>query len=279
MNRELRIKIAEETLAVLATGSYQNTANQTIDVGSLVEKAKKNTKTYVMGDVPMVDLQRFSHPVIVTVTNETCGAALHRLSGLGEQRIGLLNFASTKNPGGGFQSGAQAQEEALARSSGLYPCLLTQMEAFYEPNRQNRSLLYLDTAICSPDVPFFRTDTGDYLPRPNVATVVTAAAPNAGAVANNQPQNLPLVLPTLVRRAAMVLQLFALSGVETVILGAWGCGVFRNNPCHVARTFADLLQPGCPYSSAFKSVTFAIAGSKDHTNINAFREQFENGNH
>nr|WP_315490394.1 TIGR02452 family protein [uncultured Rhodoferax sp.] len=278
MNREQRIKTAEETLAVLANGSYQNTANQRIEVGSLVEKAKNATRTYVLGDMPAVDLQRFTQPVALAVAIETCGAALHRLSCLGQQRIGLLNFASAKNPGGGFLNGSQAQEEALARSSGLYPCLLTQMAAFYEPNRENRSLLYLDAAICSPDVPFFRSDTGEYLPSPNVATVVTAPAPNAGAIANNQPQDLPLVLPTLAKRAAMVLQLFALSGVETVILGAWGCGVFRNDPRQVAQIFAELLQQGGPYSFAFKSVTFAIAGLKDDTNVNAFREKFENGN-
>lgn len=278
MNREQRIKTAEETLAVLAEGSYLNSANQKIEIGSLIEKAKNATKTYVLDDVPTINLQRFAEPVTLTVANETCGAALHRLSDLGHQRIGLLNFASAKNPGGGFLNGAQAQEEALARSSGLYPCLLTQMAAFYEPNRNNRSSLYLDAAICSPDVPFFRNDTGDYLLKPSLATVVTAPAPNAGAVANNQSQDLPLLLPTLSRRAAMVLQLFALSGVETVILGAWGCGVFRNDPRQVAQIFAELLQPGGPYSLAFKAVAFAIAGLKDDTNINAFREKFENGN-
>lgn len=152
------------------------------------------------------------------------------------------------------------------------------MEAFYEPNRVNKSSLYLDSAICSPDVPFFRNDVGDYLPQPNLATVVTAPAPNAGAAANNQPEDLPLVQPTLARRATMVLQVFALSGVDTVILGAWGRGVFRNDPYQVAQTFWELLQPGGPYSVAFKSATFAIAGLKDDTNINAFRKTFENGN-
>lgn len=278
MNREQRIRIAQDTLAVLAKGSYQNAAGHHIEISSLVEHAKNHTKTYVLGDMPPVDTQRFAQPATLTVTAETSGAALHRLSGLGTQSIGLLNFASAKNPGGGFLSGAQAQEEALARSSALYPCLLTQMATFYESNRANRSSLYLDAAISSPDVPFFRNDTGDYLPSPDLATVVTAPAPNAGAVANNQAHDLPLVRPTLARRANMVLQLFALSGVETLILGAWGCGVFRNDPRQVAQTFAELLQPGGTYSCTFKSVTFAIAGSKDETNIHAFRETFENGN-
>jgi uncharacterized protein (TIGR02452 family) len=278
MNKEQRIQIAEETLAVLARGSYQTAANQSIEIGKLVEWAKDATKTYVRGNMPTVDLQRYEQPVKLTVANETSGAALQRLSGVGHSHIGLLNFASAKNPGGGFLSGAQAQEEALARSSGLYPCLLSQMAQFYEPNRTNRSSLYLDAAICSPEVPFFKSDTGDYWPEPYLATVVTAPAPNTGAIANNQPQDLPQVLPTLASRAAMVLHLFAVSGVETVILGAWGCGVFRNDPRQVAQTFARLLKPGGQYSLAFKTVTFAIPGLKDDTNLKSFKETFDNGN-
>ncbi|HBR75644.1 MAG TPA: TIGR02452 family protein, partial [Cyanobacteria bacterium UBA11159] len=39
------------------------------------------------------------------------------------KKIGVLNFASAKNPGGGFLRGTQAQEESLARSSALYKSL------------------------------------------------------------------------------------------------------------------------------------------------------------
>ena len=275
MNREQRKEVAEDTLRVLSQGNYLNADKKIVEIGSLLARAKEATTTYLLGDLPKPDLRRFPDFATLTVVNETSGDALMRLTDLGHQRIGILNFASAKNPGGGFLSGAQAQEEALARSSGLYPCLQTQMLAFYEPNRQNDSLLYRDAAICSLDVPFFRSDSGEYLPSPIMATVVTAPAPNAGAVAKIQPQDLPQIQPTIAKRSAMVLQLFALAGVETVILGAWGCGVFRNDPRQVAKVFADLLKPGGPYSQAFKLVTFAIAGLNDSQNIDAFREAFE----
>lgn len=274
MNREHRINIAQATLATLERGNYPTTAQPTVDISHGLDQAKRNTQTYQLGDVPTANLQRFATPLTVSITHETCCAALERLSCAGAQHLGILNFASAKNPGGGFLNGAQAQEEALARSSGLYPCLLTQMATFYEPNRANSSSLYLDAAICSPGVPFFRNDAGDYWEQPLWATVVTAPAPNAGAVAHNQPHDMPQVLPTLARRAAMVLQLLAASGAHHLILGAWGCGVFRNDPHQVAQTFAALLQPGGAYSHAFESVTFAIAGMKDLTNINAFQQAF-----
>src|SRR4030095_3387218 len=121
----------------------------------------------------------------VEVQNETTFAALARLVGSNGHLAGL-NFASAKNPGGGFLNGSLAQEEALACASGLYPCLL-QAPEYYERNRANRSALYLDLAIFSPLVPFFRNDAGTLLEKPVLASVSTAPAPNAEAIAHKEP--------------------------------------------------------------------------------------------
>ena len=279
MNKENRIQIANDTLRLLAAGAYQNAEGQIVSIHAQVAQAVHATKTYVLDNLSTPVPQRYPHAVQPQVIAETSLAALQRLGLKGAPRIGLLNFASAKNPGGGFLGGAQAQEEALARSSGLYACLTSQMDSFYEPNRNGGNLLYLDTAVASPDVPFFKNDDGQLLPQLLSCTVVTAAAPNAGAIANNEPHNLGLVLPTLERRAAKVLQLFALLEVETLILGAWGCGVFRNDPSQVAKVFARLLLTGGAYSHAFRTVTFAIPGFKDATNHNAFIKEFSNQCH
>src|SRR5262249_27235149 len=154
---------------------------------------------------------------------------------------------SAKNPGGGFLNGSLAQEEALACASGLYPCLLAAPE-YYERNRANRSALYLDLAIFSPRVPFFRNDAGILLEKPVLASVITDPAPNAGAVAQNEPRNLQHVESVLKRRAELILQIAAAHQVERLVLGAWGCGVFRNDPNVVASTFAELLAPNGSYA-------------------------------
>jgi len=91
----------------------------------------------------------------IEVTNEASLAAARRLGG----PVGCLNFASAKNPGGGFRGGAEAQEEILARSSGLYRCLL-EAPGFYAFHRSQRDLLYSDHAIFSPAVPVFRDEQG-----------------------------------------------------------------------------------------------------------------------
>jgi len=87
-----------------------------------------------------------------------------------------LNFASAKNPGGGFLGGGSAQEESLARSSGLFPCI-NQMQQMYETNRAYRSCLYTDHMIYSPRVPVFRDDEG-YIDSHNQLAALSHCLPN-----------------------------------------------------------------------------------------------------
>jgi uncharacterized protein (TIGR02452 family) len=198
---------------------------------------------------------------------------MERIARMGA-RVVALNFASARNPGGGFLNGAQAQEETLARSSGLYPCLL-RAPAFYEAHRRERDLRYSHRMIISPNVPFFKNDAGDLLELPYVADIISAAAPNFAAVQVNQAKDLA-GLPNVMRdRADRVLALAAHHGHTHLVLGAWGCGVFRNPARMVADIFAALLGTGGPYHCAFDEVRFAIydAGRSQEV-IAAFRAAF-----
>ena len=92
---------------------------------------------------------------IVNVTkNRSFDAAikLHRI--YPNKRIGVLNFASATNPGGGVTKGSSAQEEALCRCSTLYPVLNTQtlLSKFYIPNRNKKNPLHDDTVIYTPNI-------------------------------------------------------------------------------------------------------------------------------
>lgn len=55
-----------------------------------------------------------------------------------------------------------------------------------------------------------------------------------------------------------MLQLAASRGVQTLVLGAWGCGVFRNDPRMVAGVFADLIREGSSFANVFPHLVFAI---------------------
>ncbi|WP_246002677.1 TIGR02452 family protein [Allorhizocola rhizosphaerae] len=181
---------------------------------------------------------------VIEVTRESSLAAARRLGS-----SAVLVFASARRPGGGFLRGAQAQEESIARSSALYACQLTQ-PGFY---RRDYSGLYTDDVIYSPRVPVFRDDSGALLDTAYTASMLTCAAPNLTELA---PSLLPGVPGVLRRRAVRVLEVAAHHGERTLVLGAWGCGVFRNNPVVVAAAWARALSE-VPH---FDHVTFAILG-------------------
>jgi uncharacterized protein (TIGR02452 family) len=83
-------------------------------------------------------------------------------------------------------------------------------------------------------------------------------------------------LATLQRRADHVLRVAAHHRHQVLVLGAWGCGVFRNDPHVVADVFARLLTTD-PFAHAFTRVVFAIYDrTKTEATLQAFRERIEN---
>lgn len=273
MARNERANIAEHTLRILEKGEYIAPSGKVVRIQEFVSDAKEGTRLYDLSVLERTVARR-SLPTIISVTAETTCEAIARLHHTGSGHLCALNFASAKNPGGGFLGGAQAQEEALARSSALYQCLL-QQPTYYERNRSNRSALYLDLAIFSPAIPFFRDDAGNLLECPTRCSVLTVPAPNAGAVRQNQPQDIALIAPALRRRAELVLATAAAENVERLVLGAWGCGVFRNEPTVVAAAFAELLLGGGQFRDVFSDVVFAIFDRTPNTTaLGAFRAKF-----
>ena len=172
-----------------------------------------------------------------------------------------LNFASAKNPGGGFLNGAEAQEENLTRNSALFSALTApQVATQYTERRallKGGDGLYTDDLVYSPEVPVFRSEAGELLATPWQVAFISAAAPNAG-VARNHKVPEKVIVATFAARAERVLSLAAANGHDALVLGAWGCGVFQNVPSSVAKIFSQLL--GGKFSGVFARVTFAILG-------------------
>ncbi|HEU0032822.1 MAG TPA: TIGR02452 family protein [Kofleriaceae bacterium] len=261
--------IAKQTLAAIEAGAYTNARGEAIALREGIANAVERTVLYELGD----GLRRGvpGARTAITVTDETTLEAIARLAAVRDAGgLGVLNFASAKNPGGGFLRGAQAQEETLARSSALYPCLLAQPD-YYARNRAERSAIYLDLAIYSPDVPFFRDDTGGWLDEPALASVITCPAPNAGALRQHQRFDGAAVERALRKRAAFVLAIAAHHELDRLVLGAWGAGVFGNDPVMVATAFGELLEG--TYANVFSEIVFAVPGAGD-PNHDAFAARF-----
>lgn len=205
------------------------------------------------------------------VENISTVDAIRILSGEGKTTIGVLNFASAKNPGGGFLNGAMAQEESLAASSTLYPTL-TANETYYRKNRANPSMMYLDYGIYSPDVLFFRDGSFRLTDIPVKASVLTLPAVNMGQVLLKG-ENQDEARRVMRRRMKLALGIFAEQGAEHLVLGAYGCGVFRNNPSEVAAWWRELLEEGMGVS--FASVFHAVLDrSRGQECIEAFQAAF-----
>ncbi len=211
------------------------------------------------------------------VNSTTLAAAKRLLDGQQAADVLCLNFASAKNPGGGFLKGSQAQEESLARASGLFPCI-AQMKEMYDANRRFGSCLYTDHMIYSPNVPVFRDDADDLLRKPYCVSIITAPAVNAGAVRRNEKHNVSKIEPTMLGRIEKVLSLAVIHRHDTLVLGAWGCGVFRNDPADVARWFYTHLVENKVFRGCFKTVVFAILdNTRDHRFLQPFVHAFPRG--
>jgi uncharacterized protein (TIGR02452 family) len=276
--------VAKETLKIVENCGYQSPGGARVELGEELTAAIAGTRLYRPADSD----QLLSRPAAAVsadvargaparprleVTDESTAAAARRLvHEEGERHVVALNYASARNPGGGFLGGAKAQEEDLARCSALYSCLITQPD-YYAINRAESSLLYTDHIIYSPDVPFFRDDRLDLLERPFLVSIITAPAPNAGEV-QRKGDDIAHLDATLHRRAAKVLAVAEDRGHRTLVLGAWGCGVFRNDPARVAAVFAEWLTSP-RFKGAFDRVVFGVYDkSRERATLDAFRRQF-----
>ncbi len=279
MSRGLRAKQGQETVGICDRGWYELPGGERVDIRKAVSQCVKNTTLHLPTELQRLadQLQPAARSTSTEfhITNETTLAAARRMvCAEGKTKTLALNFASAKSPGGGFLGGSQAQEESLARSSALYPSLISQT-GYYEANRVYRSALYTDHMILSPDVPVFRDDDGEFLPQPYLLSFLTSPAVNAGAVAANSPHLNSQVLPTMKVRLTKLLTLAAVKGYEHLLLGAWGCGVFRNDPVAVANLFAAALLDDSRFHDRFASVRFAVLDTQPGARIiTPFLERF-----
>jgi uncharacterized protein (TIGR02452 family) len=275
-----RTAIANDTIEILEAGYYIAPSGDRINIEREISFCLDRTKYYdpdllsniqqeILASKPQFSTTEFE------LYNETTLTGIERTTKTQKfEKIGVLNFASAKNAGGGFLNGSQAQEESLARSSALYKSLLKCRE-YYEFHRSHTSLLYSDRIIYSPNCPVLKNDAGILFDRPYSVDFITSPAPNAGAIEKNQPQDMDKIEETLRIRGSKILSLATYNGCDALILGAWGCGVFRNNPATIAQMFANFLLPDGRFWGRFKSVVFSVLDITKQQNIFAeFEKHF-----
>ncbi len=267
--RERTAAVGWETQHILTDGHYITPSGRPIDLAALLAQAKAGTRSYPPEAVLPAEF-RGAHATTNTVTNESTLVAAPRLVEQG-YHVAALNFASARQPGGGWHAGARAQEESLARASGLVACIAD--DPMYACHERMRDALYTSSAIYSPDIPVFRDDDGRLLDAPYLVSFITVPAVNAGVVLERDRSRRAEVTATMRERVARVLAIAAIHGHDALILGAWGCGVFRNDPAEIANCFAEGL---CgPFQGAFATVVFAVLDtSPERRFIDPFERAF-----
>ena len=248
-----------------------------------IAASRKGQRLIVEGAaVGSVDLNRFDEVAKVVVSSKRTFEAA--VAYAGRMRTCAHNFASATNPGGGVVSGSSAQEEALCRCSTLYFNLNVRemWDGFYTPHREAHDPLHNDDIIYTPGVVVFKSDTA--YPRTlaesewKTLDVITCAAPNLRERPSNRMNSgdgderveiSAQELQTLhERRLRRILDVAVANGTEAVVLGAFGCGAFRNDPKVVAAAAKAVIGD---YLHAFRLIEFAVyCRPGDTANYDAF---------
>lgn len=219
-------------------------------------------------EIPGLNLNVYKKQARIVVSRKRTYEAAAYYKG---QHVVVHNFASAVNPGGGVVYGASAQEECLCRCSNLYFCLNTpdMWGMFYTPHRAAKDPIHNDDIIYTPGIVVFKTDTDlpELMERKDwyKTDVITCAAPNLREIPGNiyncengasasgiSNYDLQIIHEKRLRR---ILDSAVMNHADTVVLGAFGCGAFRNDPHAVASAAANVLSD---YIYAFENIEFAV---------------------
>lgn len=254
-----------------------------------IEYSVENQKLYLQGKDYSYEVKRekADKPAKVVVSGKRTFEAAEPYVKAGS-KVCVLNFASATNPGGGVTHGSSAQEEALCRCSTLYQCLDNEMlwKNFYKPHRQADNPLYNDDILHTPDVWVCKSDINfpERLKESEwyQVDVLTCAAPNLrkepSNIMNPSAGSSSAVINENEYRKLMKSRIYKIFTVaqtteaDVLILGAFGCGAFRNPPEVVAELFREAVDE---YKYYFDTIEFAVYHTERETkNYDAFKKAF-----
>ena len=280
--------IAAKTISISKNGKYTPAKSSiTIDISDAVSACVKNTRIVSLAElrgipgvpatqkrvVDMMVVPGGGSPgtaLISVISLTTLDAARVLMEETG-RKPAILNFASARHPGGGFINGSMSQEEDIAYRSTLYAAL-SSIPEYYEESLSNMfDGLYFDKAIYTNGLVIIRDRNYD-LSEPWLCDCVTAPAPNRGAALEHGVSEAKIAA-AMERRIDLALRAFILNGNRNIVLGAFGCGVFKNLPEPVAERFRKALFDNALIAH-FDRVLFAIP-NENSENCRAFRKIFQ----
>lgn len=182
-------------------------------------------------------------------------------------KICILNFADAFKPGGGYLNGRSPQEETLCRQTLLYPTLIAEeSQQLYEKNRNIKNCsINNDLMIYSENVEVIRDDSYEFIEDKFKVNIISCAA------IDNRRKHFGNSSKIMERRIRKIIKLAAFEKNDILILGAFGCGIFKNNPNEIAYIFRKILIQE-NMKDHFQSIWFPIY--KSEKNFNVFKKAF-----
>lgn len=267
-----RVRILRETMKAAEDGCY-DLEEREVKLPVSFEQIKE-ANLYTPAQVSQLseqDMPGNNHIRITLRNQDTLEAAfeLHQHRSENEKPVLILNFANPHRPGGGIRSRPGTQEEHLCVKTTVL-CSLETEEAwpFYQTNLDCGTQAQTDAILFSPNTMVIRNPNLSLREDPFPVAVMTVSAPIASRMEESELPNLENILN---RRIYGMLRAAATEGYSRLVLGAWGCGNFGNDPELVARLFCDNL------TGSFDEVAMAVFdNSEDQYRYSCFAKYFEN---
>lgn len=259
------------------------------DLSASVDKAKLKTTVFFEDDYPLYDASPLAKNQVVVTMDRSFQAAIRLHRENPSEKIAVMNFANAFHAGGGVKNGSSAQEEALCRTSTLYPLIYRRSlrDTYYKHHEELNTPKASDALIYTEGVVICKTDTDfpERLPKEEWVTVdvITVAAPDlrqssnihADLVDGGASMNDAELFGYHVKRAIHILTCAASKGAKILVLGAFGCGAFQNNPDVVANAYKTAIKS---FPHVFTKIEFAVFCPPGQTaNFEAFRKAFNSG--
>lgn len=258
--REMRADVFKHTVFLVQQGYYHYENQKKIDFPDarrLVSDTMFYTSPQTVHHLPAINGE-----TLVKVENIDCLLAAEKLLAEGYHPA-VLNMASRRNPGGGVQTGAGAQEENLFRRSNLFQSLYQFAPFAGEYGLRKSKYQYpLDRnfgGIYTPDAIVFRGTEQDGYPllaNPYRMSFIAMAGINRPTLESPERIASELIEPVK-NKIRTIFRIGLLHGHDSLVLGALGCGAFRNPPSHIARLFHEVMEEP-EFKNKYRLLLFAI---------------------
>jgi len=273
-NKENNIKVFKSLCSIISKDTdIKNNIERSIMESMIYSKEIGDFVAYTSKKINCISFEdmedRCDKTTVKFELTNTIDSAINNMMCTDYRNIALLNFASAKHPGGMVLKGSSAQEECICRSTNLYHILSdsTFYKPYYKYHKDKKDDFYSSTLIYTPNVFIILDGSYVLLNDPLTVDVITSPFPNLRNI--NYQIDEDILNKIYDDRIDNVFRAAIDNDVDCLILGAWGCGVFKNDPKLVAKSFKRIIDK---YDKKIVDIVFAII---DEETYNIFRKEFE----